>query len=463
LFATVAAAPFPFGSVDPVVIAFWCVILGTSLAVSSTRGLSRPHFALLGIAGLIVVAYGLVLHEQISDHPWFGVPPHPIWQQTSNLLNETVSPAVAIAHNQPMLALGAPLAAILAMVCGTIVGSSRHRARQLLGVVGWSGAFYAALAIILFVADPTALLWREKFAYLGSLTGTFINRNTAAVYFGSCGTVCLVLFLNLIRSIPAVGTLQDCVTFVLFDRPLLRRLVIAGARFLLCFAALLMTGSRAGVVFSLVGMIVAFGGLFWRHLGRAGSLVAAMSTAAVVAIVVLQTVGSGVGDRFNQSGLGDPARLDTYRSTLRLIADHPWLGTGLGTFPASFPAYRSDDVAIWGIWDRAHNSLLEIAAEGGLPLAGLVAAAWILILAILFNGLRTRRRDLIVPVSAFSGAIIALLHSSIDFSLQIPGYAIVTFALVGAGLAQSFGTGSRRRERLISIDNQEVAHEASGV
>jgi hypothetical protein len=33
-----------------------------------------------------------------------------------------------------------------------------------------------------------------------------------------------------------------------------------------------------------------------------------------------------------------------------------------------------------------------------------------------------------------------LTHSVIDFSLQIPGYAIVVFSLVGAGLAQSFSS-----------------------
>jgi len=31
-----------------------------------------------------------------------------------------------------------------------------------------------------------------------------------------------------------------------------------------------------------------------------------------------------------------------------------------------------------------------------------------------------------------------VLHSLIDFSLQIPGYAIVALSLIGAGLAQSF-------------------------
>jgi hypothetical protein len=33
-----------------------------------------------------------------------------------------------------------------------------------------------------------------------------------------------------------------------------------------------------------------------------------------------------------------------------------------------------------------------------------------------------------------------VLHSMVDFSLQIPGYAIVIYTLFGAGLCQSFRT-----------------------
>jgi hypothetical protein len=47
-----------------------------------------------------------------------------------------------------------------------------------------------------------------------------------------------------------------------------------------------------------------------------------------------------------------------------------------------------------------------------------------------------------VPVGALAVAILGLAHSIIDFSLQIPGYAIVVFALVGAGLAQSFSSNN---------------------
>ena len=70
----------------------------------------------------------------------------------------------------------------------------------------------------------------------------------------------------------------------------------------------------------------------------------------------------------------------------------------------------------------------------------MIILAWLIVLAVLIRGIRTRRRDLFVPVGAFAVAILGLAHSVIDFSLQIPGYAIIVFALVGAGLAQSFSS-----------------------
>jgi uncharacterized membrane protein YhhN len=86
---------------------------------------------------------------------------------------------------------------------------------------------------------------------------------------------------------------------------------------------------------------------------------------------------------------------------------------------------------------------LELAAEAGLPLAGLIVLAWLIVLAVLIRGFRTRRRDLIVPIAAFAVAILGLTHSIIDFSLQISGYAIPVFALVGAGMAQSFPNNTK--------------------
>jgi hypothetical protein len=94
-----------------------------------------------------------------------------------------------------------------------------------------------------------------------------------------------------------------------------------------------------------------------------------------------------------------------------------------------------------------HNTLLEIAADMGIPIAVLVVLAWVAIFVTLIYGVRHRNRDLIVPISALAVAMLAILHSLVDFSLQIPGYGIVALALIGSGLAQSFSTRSHPRAR----------------
>jgi O-antigen ligase len=135
-----------------------------------------------------------------------------------------------------------------------------------------------------------------------------------------------------------------------------------------------------------------------------------------------------------------------------MIADHPWFGTGLGTFVWSFPAYRSANVSMQGVWDIAHSTPLELASDLGLPLAGFIGLAWLIVLVVLVRGMRQRRRDLIVPVGALAVASLGLAHSVIDFSLQIPGYAIIVFALVGAGLAQSFSSNNLNRSGGITVE-----------
>lgn len=456
LFATVAAAPLPYGSTNPPAIAFWCIILGIATIAASPRGLRSGQFALLGLAAIIIAAYGLVLHEQLATTPWFAAP-EPIWHEASEALGISIEPSVSIARHQPFFALGASLADMLALICSFIVCTDRNRARQLLKVVAWSGVAYAIYGIAAFLIDPTKILWREKQAYLDVLTATFINRNTAAVYFGSCAIVWLLLLCERIhRQFPSGSIRWRRVLSWLFSN-VPPAVVVAFSMLFICLAAMFMTGSRAGVVFSLIMLVIAFTMFFYRDLPRRSGVFVVMAAGAAVGLVLLQVMGAGVSGRFDLQGLADEGRLETYRSTLRMIGDHPWFGTGLGTFVWSFPAYRSANVSMWGVWEIAHSTALELAAELGLPLAGLVVIAWIVVLAVLVRGVRIRRRDVIVPATALSVAVLALVHSLIDFSLQIPGYAIVVFALLGAGLSQSFPSHGKNK----ALGHAELSHAAS--
>jgi hypothetical protein len=51
----------------------------------------------------------------------------------------------------------------------------------------------------------------------------------------------------------------------------------------------------------------------------------------------------------------------------------------------------------------------------------------------------------IFPTVALAAALGAVLHSMVDFSLQIPGYAVVVYAIFGMGLAQSFRSSQAAR------------------
>ncbi len=429
LFATVAAAPLPFGSVNPPTIAFWCIVLGVAAIAASPRRLRGGQFALLGLAAIVIAAYGLVLHEQLATNPWFATP-HPLWREASEALGIPIEPSVSIALHQPFFTLGASLADMLALICSFIICTDATRARQLLKVVAWSGATYALYGIAVFLIGSTKT----------PLTSTFINRNTAAVYFGSCAIVWLLLLSEGIRGQFRSGSIQwkKVLSGHFSDRP--AAIVVPFSMLLVCLTAMFATVSRAGILVSLIMLVIAVIALFYRDLPRRSGVFVVGAVGAAIALLLLQVMGASVSGRLLSQGFGDEGRPATYWSTWHMIRDHPWIGTGLGTFAWSFPAYRSANVSMWGIYDRAHSTVLEIAAELGLPFTGLVVIAWIIVLAVLVRGVWIRRRDVVVPIAALSVAAAALGHSLIDFSLQIPGYAIVVFALLGAGLSQSFSS-----------------------
>lgn len=128
---------------------------------------------------------------------------------------------------------------------------------------------------------------------------------------------------------------------------------------------------------------------------RSGSaLLAAYATG--VGLLLLQFLGGGVNQRINAQGLSDETRLDIYRSTLHMIAEHPWFGTGLGTFVWSFPSYRSSKISLDWVWDLAHSTPLELIADLGIPLAAVIGFGWIVILTLLIRAVSRRRRDRIL-------------------------------------------------------------------
>jgi O-antigen ligase len=239
-----------------------------------------------------------------------------------------------------------------------------------------------------------------------------------------------------------------------------KQIVMRFSMFFVCLAAMFMTASRGGVLLSLFVMVVVFIIFFRRDLPRGISLLLATLGACAVALALLELLGGNVEGRIDAAGLVEQGRLAAYQSALRIIADYPWFGTGLGTFTSIFPAYRSANISIAGVWNVAHSTPLELAIELGIPLTVVIAAGWIVVFFVLMRGTRRSRRETVVPLAAMAASLIAILHSSIDFSLQVSGYAIVIFSAVGVGLAESFNVtpadGYRQRSRRSQVANDEM-------
>src|SRR5262249_11926030 len=119
----------------------------------------------------------------------------------------------------------------------------------------------------------------------------------------------------------------------------------------ICLLAMFLTGSRAGTLSSLTALVIAFVAFLHRDLSRRKTTLLALVVVGAIALLLLQTMGAGVSGRFTATGLADGGRLATYRSTIHMIFDHPWFGTGLGAFVWSYPAFRGTDISMSGTWD----------------------------------------------------------------------------------------------------------------
>jgi O-antigen ligase len=193
-------------------------------------------------------------------------------------------------------------------------------------------------------------------------------------------------------------------------------------------SALVLASSRAGIIgFGLeVGILVLL--VRSRH-GWQGRRATVAAIVALAALALIAWVGTGrVIAKFSTLTVHDVSlgrRVSMFRGAAHIFLDHPIMGCGLGTLVDVFPGYEN---AYDGrVVDHAHNDYIEGLAETGL-LGGLCG------IAFLWALYREGRKNFTAEQGHFSralhaGAIMAvcglLLHSFVDFNLQIPSNALL--------------------------------------
>jgi O-antigen ligase len=136
-------------------------------------------------------------------------------------------------------------------------------------------------------------------------------------------------------------------------------------------------------------------------------------------------------------------RIRIAAATLRIIQDHHYTGTGLGTFALLSPMYVSWPTNT--LFDKAHNDYLQLLSE-----VGLIGFSFVVIwIVALFRSLASTVQDdsqppSILRIGAFCGCFAILIHSFVDFNLQVPANAIYFATLAGLTMRCDIAGGSRR-------------------
>lgn len=334
----------------------------------------------------------------------------------------------------------------LLFVLTLLLVNSKQRLVLLAYTLVFSALFQAFYGSMMTLSGLEYGFFVKKAAYVGYATGTFVNRNHLAGYLEMTLAIGIGLLLASWSSGDTVRTWRQrasSLISLLLSAKLILRLMLA-----IMVIALLLTRSRMGNTAFFTSMLMA--GLicllaFRIQSGSVREMFSRRETRATVillsSLMVLDLfiVGAWFGvekvvARIEQSSAShDAGRIDVSMNTIKLWRDYPLVGSGGGSFHAVYPRYRSDTIGAY--YDHAHEDYLEIASDTGILGFGLlglmVLVSFLAALAALY-----RRRDPLMRGMAFAsimGIIALLIHSTVDFNLQIPANAATFMVILALG------------------------------
>ncbi len=291
-------------------------------------------------------------------------------------------------------------------------GASRIR------ILGWIFSGYglaiAMFALLQSLASNGKLYWMRTAQSGGWIYGPYVNHNH---YAG---------LMEMLTPIPLV---------ILFTRGVKRsHRSIAALAAAVMASTIFLSGSRGGMIAFAAQMLMLAALLTKKSKNWNAALV--MAGFAVVALGLLAWLGgSELLDRIAslqttaQAELSGGTRLAIDRDALRMFAQRPLLGWGLGTFPDVYPQFRSFATNL--VVDKAHNDYLQILVEMGI--LGFVPVLWFLV-TVYRRALKKLRdwpldANAALALAALLGVSGILVHSFVDFNLQIPANAAFFYAL----------------------------------
>lgn len=216
--------------------------------------------------------------------------------------------------------------------------------------------------------------------------------------------------------------------------------ILVGYAVVVMLAGVAVTFSRGGWLVTGVILLAVCGVLLFQrdYWLKALVLLAVLLVCGLFLIPKAQLLQEKAG-RAVGTGHVDDIRFSIWWSAVKIWRDHPWWGVGPGHFNYCYSQYRLPDMQL--DVGYAHNDYLNTLADWGVVGAALVASAFVLLYWGIFKCwkfVRGARDDFARKKSnkfAFlTGAALALLaillHSLVDFNLQLPANAILAVTLM---------------------------------
>ena len=314
------------------------------------------------------------------------------------------------------------------------------QARKIGVILAVFGFAIAAFALLQGISSNGKLYWFYPVSHGGWIYGPYVNHNH---YAG---------LMELLVPIPLVMALSRLAPE--------KERIAAGIAAAVMVVTIFLSGSRGGMIAIFVELVV-FVIVLLRQRKSIGIAIGAAAFAIVLVSMLAWLGGKELTSRVSsissetRTELSGGMRLSIDRDGFRMFRNKPVLGWGLGTFPVVYPQYRSFYTNFFV--NEAHNDYLQLLCEMGL--LGFGTMVWFLI--VLY---RTALRKIGNWMSDVSSAVTLastlgftgiLVHSVLDFNLQIPGNAALFYALCTLAAAPPLLQRSRKR-RPATTEQEEI-------
>lgn len=313
------------------------------------------------------------------------------------------------------------------------------QARRLAMILCIYGAAIAAFALLQGVSPNGKIYWMRQPRLGGWVYGPYVNHNH---YAG---------LMELLVPIPLILCLSRLTHTKERWAAAVAAAVMGGTIFL--------SGSRGGML-AFAAQIVMLAIILMKQ--RRGWRTAALIGGFLVILVGLMAWvgGAELAHRMASvqnvhTDINEQMRIQINRDGLRMFARRPVLGWGLGSFPIVYPQFRTFYTNFFV--NQAHDDFLQLAVEMGL--LGFATMIWFLVVVYrtAFRKIGNWTSDLssaasLACVLAVTGI---LVHSFVDFNLQIPANAALFYVLCTLAAAQPFTQPSRKR-RPVSTPVEDV-------